>query len=130
MDRRSGTLRDCATKTLHVPADGLNGKALSHRLACRRAHAFIIQASRTMNHLRLGSSAFALVVVSFIVGLFLARFNVVAAGTASLVYAAASLLYGLSDGSTFMYALLVSVATACTVQVGYLVGQLVWPPRR
>jgi hypothetical protein len=77
----------------------------------------------------MGASVFALVIVSFIVGLCLARYNVFAAATASTVCAAVSLLYGLIGDLPVMYSLLVSVGTACTVQLGYLVGQLFRHPR-
>jgi hypothetical protein len=73
---------------------------------------------------------FALVVFSFILGLCLARFNVLAAAMATIVCAAVSLLYGFAGESTFVYSLLASVATACSVQAGYLVGQLLRLPRR
>jgi hypothetical protein len=73
---------------------------------------------------------FALMIVSFILGVCVARFNILAATVASLVCAAVSLVYDLSSGSTLMHSLLVSVGTACALQVGYLVGQLLRLPRR
>ena len=72
---------------------------------------------------------FALVIASFIVGLCLARYNVFAAATASTVCAAVALLDGLTGDLTVMSSILVSVGTACTVQLGYLVGQLFRQPR-
>jgi hypothetical protein len=72
---------------------------------------------------------FALMIVSFILGLYLARFNILAAAVASIVCAAVSLLYDLSGDSTLMHSLPASVGTACALQVGYLVGQLLRLPR-
>lgn len=94
-----------------------------------QAHAIIQRIADYESH-RLVASMFALVIVRFIVGLCLARFNVFAAAMASTVCAAVSLLCGLTGDSTVMYSLLVSVGTACTVQLGYLVGQLLRLPRR
>jgi hypothetical protein len=73
---------------------------------------------------------FALMIVSFILGVYVARFNILAATVASLVCAAVSLICDLSGGSTLMHSLLASVGTACALQVGYLVGQLLRLPRR
>jgi hypothetical protein len=75
-------------------------------------------------------SVFALMIVSFILGVYLARFNILAATAATIVCAAVSLLYDLSREATLMHSLLASVGTACALQVGYLVGQLLRLPRR
>ena len=75
-------------------------------------------------------SLVGLMIVSFILGVYVARFNILAATVASIVCAAVSLLYDLSSESTLMHSLLASVGTVCALQVGYLVGQLLRLPRR
>jgi len=75
-------------------------------------------------------SVVGLMIVSFVLGVYVARFNILAAIVASIVCAAVSLLYDLSSESTLMHSLLASVGTACALQVGYLVGQLLRLPRR
>jgi hypothetical protein len=75
-------------------------------------------------------SVVGLMIVSFVLGVYVARFNILAATVASIVCAAVALLYDLSSESTLMHSLLASVGTACALQVGYLVGQLLRLPRR
>jgi hypothetical protein len=61
-------------------------------------------------------------------GFFLARFNVLALLVGSAVSAALFVFYLMQD-STLVYSVLLSLATAFVVQVGYLFGQFLQRPR-
>jgi hypothetical protein len=61
-------------------------------------------------------------------GFLLARFNVFALMVASILLAASFMLY-LVQESTLAYSILLSVAIAFVVQIGYLVGQFLQKPR-
>jgi hypothetical protein len=61
-------------------------------------------------------------------GFFLARFNVLALLVGSAVSAALFVFYLMQD-STLVHSVLLSLATAFVVQVGYLFGQFLQRPR-
>ena len=61
-------------------------------------------------------------------GFFLARFNVLALLVGSAVSAALLVFYLMQD-STLVHSVLLSLATAFVVQVGYLFGQFLQRPR-
>jgi hypothetical protein len=68
-----------------------------------------------------------LIVVALALGLFLARFNVFALVIASALSAALFMCYLVQD-STLVHSILLSLATAFVVQVGYLFGQFLQKP--
>jgi hypothetical protein len=77
-----------------------------------------------------GSSVFALMVASFVLGFLLSRFNVFAALVATAICAVSSFIYVVISDLTLAHVLLTSLATAFVLQVGYLVGQFLWRPRK
>ena len=66
---------------------------------------------------------FALMAASFILGLVLARFNVFGALVATAICAVSSFIYVVISDLAVAQALVLSLATAFLLQVGYLVGQ-------
>jgi hypothetical protein len=73
---------------------------------------------------------FALILISLVVGFLLARFNVFAALAATAICAVSSLIYvAISDPSPARV-LLTLLAPAFALQVGYLIGQFLWRPRK
>jgi hypothetical protein len=72
----------------------------------------------------------ALVVASLVLGLFLARFNVFAALVATAICVIGSFIYDMTSGLTLAHFQLASLAPAFVLQVGYLVGQFLWRPRK
>jgi hypothetical protein len=79
---------------------------------------------------RLGVSVLALVIVSLVLGFLLARFNVFAALVATALCAVSCFIYTVTSDFTLGYSLLTSLATALALQVGYLVSQFLWRPRK
>jgi hypothetical protein len=73
---------------------------------------------------------FALMVASLILGFLLARFNVFAALVATAICAVSSFIYDMTSDQTLAHFLPASLATAFVLQVGYLVGQFLWRPRK
>jgi predicted tellurium resistance membrane protein TerC len=69
-----------------------------------------------------------LMLVALCLGLFLARFNVFALVVASILSAVSLMLY-LAQESTLVHPILLSLATAFVLQIGYLVGQFLQKPR-
>jgi hypothetical protein len=65
--------------------------------------------------------------VALALGFFLARFNVLALLVGSAVSAAVFVFYFMQD-STLVHSVLLSLATAFVVQVGYLFGQFLQKP--
>jgi hypothetical protein len=72
----------------------------------------------------------AFILAAFALGLYLARFGVLAVLVATALSSAASFIYDLVDGSTLTQALLLSLFIAFVMQVGYLVGQVLLSLRR
>jgi hypothetical protein len=72
----------------------------------------------------------AFILSAFALGLYLARFGVLAVLVATALSSAASFIYDLVDGSTLTQALLLSLFIAFVMQVGYLVGQVLLSLRR
>jgi hypothetical protein len=68
-----------------------------------------------------------LMFAALVLGLFLARFNVFALVVASAVPAALLMFYWMRD-STLLHSVLLSLAAAFVVQVGYLFGQFLRKP--
>lgn len=68
-----------------------------------------------------------LMLAALALGFFLARFNVFALLVASALSAALFMLYLMQD-STLVHSVLLSLATAFVVQVGYLFGQFLQKP--
>jgi hypothetical protein len=77
-----------------------------------------------------GFSVFALIVASLVLGFLLARFNVFAALVATAMCAVISFIYVVISDLTLAHILLTSLTTAFVLQVGYLVGQFLWRPRK
>jgi 4-hydroxybenzoate polyprenyltransferase len=73
------------------------------------------------------ASIWGLIFAALALGLFLARFNVFALVVASAVSAALFVFYFMQD-STLVHAILLSLATAFVVQIGYLFGQFLQKP--
>jgi hypothetical protein len=73
---------------------------------------------------------FALMVAGLVLGFLLARFNVFAALVATAICAVSSFTYVVISDLTLAHVLLTSLATAFVLQVGYLVGQFLWRPRK
>jgi hypothetical protein len=73
---------------------------------------------------RSGAFVLAFVLAAFALGLYLARFGVLAVLVATALSSAASFTYDLMDGSTLTQALLSTLFIAFVVQVGYLIGQV------
>jgi hypothetical protein len=69
----------------------------------------------------------AIMLAALGLGLFLARFNVLALLLVSAVSAALFMFYFMQD-STLVHSVLLSLATAFVVQVGYLFGQFLQKP--
>jgi len=72
----------------------------------------------------------AFILAALALGLYLARFGVLAVLVATALSSAASFTYDLTDGSTLAQALLLSLFIAFVVQVGYLVDQVLLSLRR
>jgi hypothetical protein len=70
---------------------------------------------------------FGLMLAALALGLFLARFNAFALVVASALSAALFMLYLMQD-STLVHSILLSLATAFVVQIGYLFGQFLQKP--
>ena len=66
---------------------------------------------------------FALMAASFILGVLLARFNVFGALVATAICAVSSFIYVVVSDLAMAQSLVLSLATAFLLQVGYLVGQ-------
>ena len=66
---------------------------------------------------------FALMAASFILGVLLARFNVFGALVATAICAISSFIYVVISDLALAQALVLSLATAFVVQVGYLISQ-------
>jgi hypothetical protein len=77
-----------------------------------------------------GSSVFALMLIGLVLGIFLARFNVFAALVATAICAVSSLIYVAMSDPTPAQVLLTLLGPAFALQVGYLVGQFLWRPRK
>jgi hypothetical protein len=73
---------------------------------------------------------FFLMIASLILGFLMARFNVLAALVATEICAVSSFIYYMTSDVTLAHILLVSLATAFVLHVGYLVGQFLWRPRK
>lgn len=70
---------------------------------------------------------FALMLAAVALGFVLARLNVFALVLASATLMALLMLY-LLQGTTLIYSILWSLATALSVQIGYLLGQFLQRP--
>jgi hypothetical protein len=76
-----------------------------------------------------GSFVFALMAASFILGFLLVRFNVLGALVATAICTVlSSFIYVVISNLTLAQALVMSLATAFVLQVGYLVGQFLCDP--
>lgn len=76
-----------------------------------------------------GLSVFALILVSLVLGILLARFNVFAVLVATAACALVSLIYALISDPTPAHVLLAALP-AFALQIGYLVGQFLWRRHR
>ena len=79
---------------------------------------------------RSGAFVLALMLAAFALGLYLARFGVLAVLVATALSSAASFTYDLMDGSTLIQIISLSLFMGFVVQVGYLVGQVMLSLRR
>jgi len=70
-----------------------------------------------------GASVFAIMILSLVLGVLLARFNIFAALVGSAVCAASSFAYDISREVAPAQALLSSLGAAFALQLGYLVTQ-------
>ena len=69
----------------------------------------------------------ALMLAAVALGFLLARLNVFALGVASALLMAV-FMFNLAQDATFSHSILLSLATAFIVQIGYLVGQFLQKP--
>ena len=107
-------------------------KGLAFTMLANRCPAgLIISGFENANHRHVrGAFVLAFMLVAFALGLYLARFGVLAVLVATALSSAASFTYDLMHGSTLKQALLSSLFIVLVVQVGYLVGQVLLSSRR